>query len=97
MRQKRIIGYVGSTGLSTGPHLDYRLVKGGQFRNPLRESFPAGLPIRREELERFQKRRDEMIAGLQGDTPSYKRMEEVKGLLQDGLGRVNPVRKGGAF
>ena len=95
VNQKQIIGYVGSTGLSTGPHLDYRLAKGGQLRNPLKESFPAGLPIKREEMERFQKRRDEMIAWLQGDPPSYKRMEEVEGLPQDVLGRINPVRKDG--
>jgi len=80
VRQKQIIGYVGSTGLSTGPHLDYRLVKGGQFRNPLKEGFPAGGPIRREELKNFQKRRDEMIVALQGDTPSYERVGAVKGL-----------------
>ena len=80
VRQKQIIGYVGSTGLSTGPHLDYRLGKGGQLRNPLKESFPAGLPIKREEMEKFQKRRDEMVAWLQGDTPFYKRTEEVEGL-----------------
>ena len=80
VRQKQIIGYVGSTGLSTGPHLDYRLGKGGQLRNPLKESFPAGLPIKRDEMEKFQKRKDEMIAWLQGDNPSYKRMEEVEGL-----------------
>jgi len=94
VRQKRIIGYVGSTGLSTGPHLDYRLVKGGQIRNPLKETFPAGLPIGREELERFQKRRDEMIAALQGGSPSDKRMEEVKGLSQDGLGRTKGLSNG---
>jgi murein DD-endopeptidase MepM/ murein hydrolase activator NlpD len=97
VRQKQIIGYVGSTGLATGPHLDYRLVKGGRFRNPLKESFPAGLPIRRGELEGFEKRRDEMIAGLEGDTPFYKRMEEVIGLSQDGLGRVHSVRNRGTF
>ena len=39
VRQKQVIGYVGSTGMSTGPHLDYRLVKDGKFRNPLRETF----------------------------------------------------------
>jgi murein DD-endopeptidase MepM/ murein hydrolase activator NlpD len=94
VRQKRIIGYVGSTGLSTGPHLDYRLVKGGQVRNPLKETFPAGLPIRREELEKFKKRRDEMIAALRGDAPSYQRMEEVKGLSQDGLGRMKGLSNG---
>jgi len=88
VRQKQIIGYVGSTGLSTGPHLDYRLVKGGQLRNPLKESFPAGTPIKREEKEEFQKRRNEMLAVLQGDHPSYRRMEMVEGWPQDVLGRV---------
>ncbi|MCJ7704130.1 MAG: M23 family metallopeptidase, partial [Desulfobacterales bacterium] len=43
VKQKQVIGYVGSTGISTGPHLDYRLVKDGRFRNPLKETFPTGV------------------------------------------------------
>jgi murein DD-endopeptidase MepM/ murein hydrolase activator NlpD len=75
VRQKQIIGYVGSTGLSTGPHLDYRLVKDGRFRDPLKESFPIGLPIEKGEMEMFQKRRDEMMMWLQGDRHYWKKME----------------------
>jgi len=76
VRQKQIIGYVGSTGLSTGPHLDYRLAKDGQFRNPLRETFPTGLPIERGEMEAFHRTRDEVAAWLQGDSPYRKRIED---------------------
>jgi murein DD-endopeptidase MepM/ murein hydrolase activator NlpD len=66
IRQKQIIGYVGSTGLSTGPHLDYRLAKDGQFRNPLRETFPSGVPVEKAETARFHARRDEMAGWLEG-------------------------------
>jgi len=77
VKEKEIIGYVGSTGLSTGPHLDYRLSKDSRFRNPLKEVFPAGSPLRKEEMEKFYKKRDEILTWLANDVPLQRKVEEV--------------------
>lgn len=55
VKQGDIIGYVGSTGLATGPHVCYRFWKNGKQVNHLSEDFPASEPVKPENLEAFNK------------------------------------------
>jgi murein DD-endopeptidase MepM/ murein hydrolase activator NlpD len=64
------VGAVGRTGLATGPHLDYRMIRNGAFVNPLRVQTPPAEPIPADEREAFASARQERLALLPAAKPA---------------------------
>jgi murein DD-endopeptidase MepM/ murein hydrolase activator NlpD len=56
VKQGQVIGYVGASGLASGPHLDFRMKKDGRFVNPLKNRLPAARPVPPNYLSDFKKR-----------------------------------------
>ena len=73
VRQGELIGRVGSSGLATGPHLDYRLKKNGAFINPItaHRAMPPADPIPAVQLAAFEAARDRAMTTLSAPASSH--------------------------
>jgi murein DD-endopeptidase MepM/ murein hydrolase activator NlpD len=67
VKQSETVGYVGSTGMSTGPHLQYALFKDSTPVNPLSDDLPIGTTLEGEKYDDFIKTRETLQAKLSGN------------------------------
>ena len=71
VEQGDIIGYVGSTGLATGPHLHYEFYVNGVVRDPVTVDLPDGTPVENDEMERFKTFTHQYLALLDNANTRY--------------------------
>ena len=75
VRQGQVIAYVGSTGMSTGPHLHYEVMRGNKRINPMTLKLPSGRKLKGRELAEFQAQ-VQKITILLAEVPEITRVAE---------------------